>query len=246
MLVHLGILLLCVALNLDTGTADKQYSNYYDWQHKHWVSANEPYIGGYPKPEFPWVPDAPWKATQNVPIPPTSGAARLARHIVHNADWAVVTSISTMHSIRGYPYGNVFYMSDGPHSKSSGVPFFYFTPMDQSAQDLSQNYHTSVLITQPQGENCRGKKEPDDPRCAHVILTGKLKRVKIPSMELPFAEEAIFSRHPSTRNWLPEHQWYFLKLKVEQVMLVNFVGGPRYINVREYFWASPELTKPGQ
>ena len=45
----------------------------------------EPYIGGFPKPEFPWVPEAPWKASQSVPVPPSSGAARLARHIVHNA-----------------------------------------------------------------------------------------------------------------------------------------------------------------
>ncbi|PSN41964.1 hypothetical protein C0J52_10532, partial [Blattella germanica] len=85
MLANLIPLLLCAVVTLQGISADKRYNNYYDWQHKHWVSANEPYIGGFPKPEFPWLPEAPWKASQSVPVPPSSGAARLARHIVHNA-----------------------------------------------------------------------------------------------------------------------------------------------------------------
>lgn len=120
---------------------------------------------------------------------------------------------------------------------------------------------------------CRSENyDPQDPRCARLILSGKIKRIKTGTAEEDFAKEALFSRHPAMSTWpagktncnnqidqllsaiffhqsikhtkllffsLLDHEWFFAKLKIGQIVLLDQFGGPKYIDVQEYLNVEP-------
>jgi len=48
-----------------------------------------------------------------------------------------MATISSRNPIVGYPFANIFSISDGPLiGKSTGVPYMYLTPLEISVQDL--------------------------------------------------------------------------------------------------------------
>ena len=57
--------------------------------------------------------------------------------------------------IKGYPFGNIFSVSDGPLDNSTGVIYFYVTAMDNSVADLRSNPNASFTISEAEGEYCR-------------------------------------------------------------------------------------------
>ena len=57
--------------------------------------------------------------------------------------------------IKGYPFGNIFSVSDGPFENSTGVIYFYVTAMDNSVADLRSNPNASFTISESEGEYCR-------------------------------------------------------------------------------------------
>jgi hypothetical protein len=69
--------------------------------------------------------------------PPPSEAARMARYIVHNSDWASIATISSMKNIKSFPFANTYSVSDGTVANSSGIPYLYMTPLEMSSQDLA-------------------------------------------------------------------------------------------------------------
>ena len=54
-------------------------------------------------------------------------------------DWTALSTISTHDPIVGYPFANIFSVSDGPIKNSKGTPYFYLTDMEISVQDLKVN-----------------------------------------------------------------------------------------------------------
>ncbi|XDV30809.1 hypothetical protein PO909_033649 [Leuciscus waleckii] len=168
------------------------------------------------------------KAPFSVPTPPPhEDTARVARYMAHYSDWGHLATISTQEQIKGLPFGNIFSVSDGPADNSTGVPYFYVTPMDNTVTDL-----------QAEGDFCRKQVyDPEDPRCARLTLTGKM--VEVGPDELDFAKEAMFSRHPVMKKWPPGHKWFFMKLVLQQVWLQDWVGGVSVITLEEYFKATP-------
>ncbi|XP_053732390.1 protein CREG2 [Synchiropus splendidus] len=170
--------------------------------------------------------------------PPHQELARTARYIAHNSDWGHLSTISTQDTIKGIPFGNIFSVSDGPLDNSTGVLYFYMTPMDNSVADLKSNPHASLTFSEAEGEFCRKKRyDPEDPRCARLTLTGKM--VEVPLQELAFAKEAMFSRHPDMVNWPVGHKWFFMKLDLIQVWLQDWTGGTTVVPLEEYFRATP-------
>ncbi|KAI2660489.1 Protein CREG2 [Labeo rohita] len=154
------------------------------------------------------------KVPSSIPTPPPhEETARVARYMAHYSDWGHLATISTQDQIKGLPFGNIFSVSDGPADNSTGVPYFYVTPMDNTVYD------------------------PEDPRCARLTLTGKM--VEVGPEELDFAKEAMFSRHPVMKKWPPGHNWFFMKLVLQQVWLQDWVGGVSVIPLEEYFKAAP-------
>ena len=84
--------------------------------------------------------------------PPPEAAARMARYIVHNSDWASMATLSTRDPIAGYPFASVFSVSDGSDVKeSSGIPYLYMTPLDMSVKDLEVRLGLGALIEVARG-----------------------------------------------------------------------------------------------
>ncbi|XP_016378840.1 protein CREG2-like isoform X1 [Sinocyclocheilus rhinocerous] len=170
--------------------------------------------------------------------PPHEETAKVARYMAHYSDWGHLATISTQEQIKGLPFGNVFSVSDGPADNSTGVPYFYVTPMDNTVMDLRSFPFASLTFSEAEGDFCRKQVyDPEDPRCARLTLTGKM--VEVGPEELDFAKEAMFSRHPVMKKWPPGHNWFFMKLVLQQVWLQDWVGGVSVIPLEEYFKATP-------
>lgn len=172
------------------------------------------------------------------PPPPHQDTARTARYIAHSSDWGHLATISTQDQIKGLPFGNIFSVSDGVLDNSTGVIYFYVTPMDNSVSDLKSNPYASLTFSEAEGEFCRQMVyDPEDPRCARLTLTGKM--VEVAPEEQGFAKEAMFSRHPLMAKWPVGHKWFFMKLELIQVWLQDWIGGISLIPLEDYFKASP-------
>ncbi|XP_068185700.1 protein CREG2 [Antennarius striatus] len=170
--------------------------------------------------------------------PPHRGTARTARYIAHYSDWGFLATVSTLPKIKGLPFGNIFPVSDGPLDNSTGIIYFYLTPMDNSVSDIQSNPFASIAFSEAEGEFCRQMMyDPEDPRCARLTLTGKM--VQVAPEELTFAKEAMFSRHPVMAKWPVGHKWFFMKLELIQVWLQDWVRGISLIPLEDYFKATP-------
>ncbi|KAM7380334.1 hypothetical protein PAMP_003637 [Pampus punctatissimus] len=178
------------------------------------------------------------KKSANSSPPPHQESARTARYIAHYSDWGHLATTSTQDKIKGLPFGNIFSVSDGPLDNSTGVIYFYVTPMDNSVADLKSNPYASLTFSEAEGEFCRQMLyDPEDPRCARLTLTGKM--VEVTPEELTFAKEAMFSRHPVMAKWPVGHKWFFMKMDLIQVWLQDWVGGTSLIPLEDYFKATP-------
>ncbi|XP_056145851.1 protein CREG2-like [Lampris incognitus] len=178
------------------------------------------------------------RSSNSRPPPPHQETARTARYISHYSDWGHLATISTQDKIKGLPFGNIFSVSDGPLDNSTGVIYFYVTPMDNTVSDLKSNPYASLTFSEAEGDFCRQMiYDPEDPRCARLTLTGKM--VTVGPEELEFAKAAMFTRHPVMQKWPVEHKWFFLKLELIQVWLQDWVGGVSLIPLEDYFKATP-------
>ncbi|CAB4054199.1 Protein CREG1,Protein CREG2 [Lepeophtheirus salmonis] len=173
------------------------------------------------------------------PPPPHEKVAKMARYVVHLSDWIAISTISTRSPTVGRAFANVFSMSDGTNKNSSGVPFFYLTPMEMSVKDLQVDNHASMTASLAETNYCaRMEYDPMDPLCAHVILNGRI--VKVTSTEeQAFAKRSLFSRHPEMADWPKGHKWYFAKMNIESILVLDFFGGAKSVSPESYFKATP-------
>jgi len=172
--------------------------------------------------------------------PPHSEVARMARYITHKSNWCALATVSVREPIVGFPFANIFSVSDGPLDNSSGVPYMYISPWEISAHDLRHNNQTSITMSLAQGTYCsRMNYDPEDPRCAHVILTGVFVKVEENTEEEQFAKVALFSRHPIMPEWPEDHGFFFAKLEIKNILVLDFFGGAKTVPVDEYFSATP-------
>ncbi|XP_078050425.1 cellular Repressor of E1A-stimulated Genes [Augochlora pura] len=167
--------------------------------------------------------------------PPINQAALMARYIVNQADWVSVATISTRKEIEGYPAATLVSYSDGELGSGSGIPYLYLTPLDFTAQDLAKDNRVSVMMTLAQGNYCKSKNwDPMDPRCARILMSGKILPLKNDTSELDLAKRVFFERHPTLVHMPPNHRFYFAKLKIATIAVLDTFGGPKYVNVKEY------------
>lgn len=174
-----------------------------------------------------------------VPTPPPHDQKALtARYVVHVSNWGVVATISVQSEISGLPYANVFSFADGVLGNSSyGTPFFFMTPMDVSAQDIAQNPAVTLVASEAQSDICDKKQlDPESPVCARVMLTGIMERITNEE-DVSFARHILFTRHPAMSSWPKSHQWFFAKLIIKQIQLLDFYGGITNVPLEDYFAA---------
>lgn len=81
------------------------------------------------------------------------------------------------------------------------IIIFYLTQISIIYFFTQKDNRASLMMTLAQGRYCKTKNyDPMDPRCARVILTGKIRPVNVNSTEMQIAEKAVFSRHPWLQN----------------------------------------------
>ncbi|CAH2085604.1 unnamed protein product [Euphydryas editha] len=159
----------------------------------------------------------------------------MARYVLHNCDWASIATISTLPAIEGFPFSNVKSVVDGSMANSTGIPYFYMSPLDFTAKDLSKNTRSTILVSLEQTRYCESQKyDPEDPRCTRLMLSGKMKKVKEGTNEYTFAKAALFERHPAMANFPADHDWFIAKMKIAQIAMVDWFGGAKYVSVKDY------------
>ncbi|NXK74823.1 CREG1 protein, partial [Amazona guildingii] len=173
-------------------------------------------------------------------IPPPEDAARMARFVLHACDWGALATLSAQEGLRGYPFANIFSLSDGPPGplSGSGVPYFYLTELEISVQDLEINSNASLTVSLAQTPYCKKHKyDPQNPLCAHIIFSGNV--VKVNDSEAGLAKKALFSRHPEMESWPKDHNWFFAKFNITRVWVLDYFGGLKIVTPEEYYSVKP-------
>ncbi|XP_072119356.1 protein CREG2 [Mobula birostris] len=170
--------------------------------------------------------------------PPHRRRARIARHLLQSSNWGFLATLSSLEKIKGLPFGNIFLISDGSADNSTGIPFFYVSQADRTVADLMTSPSASLTLSETEPNYCRQNPiNNEDPRCSKLTVTGQM--VTVSSDETEFAKQALFSRHPVMKKWSQDHNWFFMKMNIQQVWLQNWFGGVTIIPVEDYFKANP-------
>ncbi|XP_037077728.1 protein CREG1-like [Pollicipes pollicipes] len=177
--------------------------------------------------------------------PPHEQVAAMARYVVHVSDWTAMATISSREPTRGMPFANVFSVADGTRYRSTGVPYLYLTDMEISVKDLRVNNNASLTMSLAQTTFCQQHDyDPEDPLCAHVILSGRVLQVDPDEPEYTFARDALFARHPEMPDWPVGHNWFVAKLDIMDIIVLDFFGGAKTVNTVDYFAADPFKIDP--
>ncbi|XP_078512827.1 protein CREG1 [Lissotriton helveticus] len=171
-------------------------------------------------------------------MPPRNDTARVARTVAHRCDWGAVATVSTQKAVKGKPFANVFSISDGPVKHGTGVPYLYLTAMEVSVQDLKANPAASLTMSLAQTNYCKKEKyDPQSPLCTRIILSGTINPVE--ESEVDTAKEALFSRHPEMASWPKDHEWFFAKLNITNIWVLDYFGGMKNVTIDDYFNVKP-------
>ncbi|XP_012413218.1 protein CREG1 isoform X1 [Trichechus manatus latirostris] len=167
-------------------------------------------------------------------LPPREDAARVARFVAHVCDWGALATLSTVPAVRGRPFANVFSLSDGPPGAGSGVPYFYLSPLQLSVGDLQENPYATLTMSLAQTNFCRKHGfDPQSPLCAHIMLSGSITKVN--ETEMDFAKHSLFTRHPEMKDWPSDHNWFFAKLNITNIWVLDYYGGAKTVTPEEYY-----------
>ncbi|ESQ46998.1 hypothetical protein EUTSA_v10027934mg [Eutrema salsugineum] len=162
--------------------------------------------------------------------PDRHDVAASARWLVSQNIWGVLSTLSIEHE--GAPFGNVVSYSDGLPGKGNGVPYFYLTTLDPTSRNALKDSRASFAISESPIGTC--KRDPMDPTCSKLTLTGKLLQVNEGSEEEKVAKKALFTKHPEMMDWPKGHDFRVFKLEIINIFLINWYGGAKPITVDEY------------
>lgn len=135
--------------------------------------------------------------------PPRSDKVRSARWLMSSVDWGVLGTTRQ----DGQVFTNVVSVSDGINSQidrsnSTGIPFFFLTELDETAQHLQHHPLASFTVsekTSDADDRC-GSLDAQEPPCAKLTLRGKVRRIRS-ARKQEFARQALFSKHPAMEKW---------------------------------------------
>lgn len=174
--------------------------------------------------------------------PPHTEYAKMARYLVHKAEWVSMGSLSTVEAIKGYPMVNIIATADSARgAKSTGTLFFYLTMLDYTAQDLSKDNRLTILLSMDQDLECSKQGiDPMEPTCARIMISGRAVKLEEGTDEYTFGKNAMFSHHPAAKHWLDTHNFFLCKLDIVQIAVLDYYGGPHYVTVEDYMNADPD------
>ncbi|KAH9532524.1 hypothetical protein CY35_18G002100 [Sphagnum magellanicum] len=168
--------------------------------------------------------------------PDPSDGAGMARWLVSQNDWGVLSTISI--HLGGSPWGNIASFSDGEPGNSTGTPFFYLSKLDPTPNDLERDPRCSFSLSEAPIGTC-GSTDVENPTCARLTLTGKVIQVTSAD-ELDLAAQAMFSKHPEMQGWPKGHKFYFYKFIILDIFLIDYYGGAVPLTVDEYYKSSKQ------
>lgn len=170
--------------------------------------------------------------------------AKMARYLVHKAEWVSMGSLSTVAAVKGFPMVNIISVADSARGeKSTGVMYFYLTMLDYTAQDLAKDNRLTVMLSMDQDLYCtKNGIDPMEPTCARIMISGTVVKINETSPEYQFGSSAMFSRHPAAKKWIETdgHNFFLCKLDIVQIAVLDFYGGPHYVTVEDYMAADPD------
>ncbi|XP_005370154.1 protein CREG1 isoform X2 [Microtus ochrogaster] len=168
------------------------------------------------------------------PLPPREDAPRVARFVTHVSDWGALATTSTLEAVRGRSFADVISFSDGPPGAGSGVPYMYLSPMQQLVSDLQEHPEATLTLSLAQTVFCRKHGfDPQSPLCVHIMLSGTVTKVN--EKEADYAKNSLFLRHPEMKTWPSSHNWFFAKLNITNIWVLDYFGGPKVVTPEEYF-----------
>ncbi|XP_057584990.1 protein CREG1 isoform X2 [Hippopotamus amphibius kiboko] len=171
------------------------------------------------------------------PLPPREDAALVARFVTNVCDWGALATVATQEGVRGRPFADVLSLSDGLPGKGSGVPYFYLSPLQQSVANLKENPYATLTMSLAETSFCRKYGfDPQSPLCAHIILSGTV--IKVSEAEMDVAKNSLFIRHPEMKTWPSSHNWFFAKLNITNIWVLDYFGGPKIVTPEEYYNAT--------
>jgi hypothetical protein len=156
--------------------------------------------------------------------PPFWQKAETARWLAHSNVWGTL-STSSVH-LSGHAWGQPKSFADGTSTNSTGELFFYDSDMDISVQDADMNSLVAFSLSAAQllGRCDVHITDPEDPRCARVVFSGKFTSVE-DADEAAFAQAALFDRHPQMESWPTDHNWKIHKIELTEIWLIDIYGG---------------------
>jgi len=152
------------------------------------------------------------------PVPEPSFAER-ARTLVHMGR---VGSLSTLSRKRpGFPFGSLMpYGLDG-----KGRPIFLISTMAMHTQNLQEDAHASLLVTQPEASG-------DPLGAGRVTLVGNVAAIAGP--EVGEARRLYLERHANSKYWVDFDDFSFFAMDVVDVYYVGGFGVMGWIAAPEY------------
>lgn len=175
---------------------------------------------------------------------PSPGIAD-ARALVHASLWGSVSTISSNAATQGFPFSNIVSFADGTVGAGTGIPYMLVSPLDESITDLLKDPRMSLSLTRGQLGNqsnaycaIAAGGDPESPPCTRLTLTGRFVNIT-GTAEAKVAEAGLYARHPLMKQWGPGnpmglHDFFFAKLQLTQVWLIDHYGGAARIPVQDY------------
>ncbi|XP_064550215.1 protein CREG1 [Drosophila montana] len=163
--------------------------------------------------------------------------AKIARQLVHRANWASVGSISTNEVVKDYPMVNIISVDDtGLGGNSTGVIRFLLVDLDFTGPDWQKNNKVTFMFTDEQTLKCKNANmDPMEPTCARVIISGQVKKLPDHDPSYKPALNIFIKRHPAAANWINEHNFYLCELNIRNIFVLDFYGGPHQVNATDYY-----------
>ncbi|XP_060053939.1 protein CREG1 isoform X3 [Erinaceus europaeus] len=66
-------------------------------------------------------------------------------------------------------------------------------------------------------------------------LMQTVQDLQVNETELDFAKTSLFTRHPAMKTWPSSHNWFFAKLNITNIWVVDYFGGAKVVTPEEYY-----------
>jgi hypothetical protein len=179
------------------------------------------------------------------PRPPKDDIASVARWLLHESDYGVITTVCSDESrpgcaFPGGPFAGIGSVADGlGKNHSTGVARFLIPTIDATAQDLVHDSRCSIAFSESSLGTCATTAE--DPPCSRLTLSGRLRRLNTTDPEYNTSLGYLFATHPVMKAWMDSSGHLFAPyvLDLKSIFFIDWYGGAKNISTAEFLAAAP-------